>query len=91
MTNYMIENDLLNNDLLNKIKDAIDKIKSNKKIICDIDLMYDDILLMKNIIEDKNKLKELNDLLISGNCICSFINEGIMIPKIIIESIENYH
>ena len=39
----MIENDLLNNDLLNKIKDAIDKIKSNKKIVCDIDLMYDDI------------------------------------------------
>ena len=75
----MIENDLLNNDLLNKINDAID-----------IDLMYDDILLMKSIIEDKNKLKELNDLLISANCICSFINEGTMIPKIIIESIENY-
>ena len=87
----MIENDLLNNDLLNKIKDAIDKIKSNKEIVCDIDLMYDDILLMKSIIEDKNKLKELNDLLISANCICSFINEGTMIPKIIIESIENYH
>lgn len=52
--------------------------------------MYDDILLMKSIIEDKNKLKELNDLLISANCICSFINEGTMIPKIIIESIENY-
>ena len=33
MTNYMIENDLLNNDLLNKIKDAIDKIKSNKEIV----------------------------------------------------------
>ena len=31
----MIENDLLNNDLLNKIKDAIDKIKSNKEIVCD--------------------------------------------------------
>ena len=90
MTNYMIENDLLNNDLLNKIKDAIDRIKSNKKIVCDIDLMYDDILLMKSIIEDKNKLKELNDLLIAANCICSFINEGTMIPKIIIESIENY-
>ena len=86
----MIENYLLNNDLLNKIKDAIDKIKYNKKIVCDIDLMYDDILLMKSIIEDKNKLKELNDLLISSNCICSFINEGTMIPKIIIESIENY-
>lgn len=54
MTNYMIEN-----DLLNKIKDAIAKIKSNKEIVCDIDLMYDDILLMKSIIEDKNKLKEL--------------------------------
>lgn len=86
----MIENDLLNNDLLNKIKDAIDKIKYNKKIVCDIDLMYNDILLMKSIIEDKNKLKELNDLLISANCICSFINEGTMIPKIIIESVENY-
>ena len=81
---------MIENDLLNKIKDAIDKIKSNKKFVCDIDLMYDDILLMKNIIEDKNKLKELNDLLISTNCICSFINEGTMIPKIIIESIENY-
>ena len=33
MTNYMIENNLLNNDLLNKIKDAIDKIKSNKEIV----------------------------------------------------------
>ena len=86
----MIENDLLNNDLLNKINDAIYNIKYNKKIVCDIDLMYDDILLMKSIIEDKNKLKELNDLLISSNCICSFINEGTMIPKIIIESIENY-
>ena len=85
MKNYMIEN-----DLLNKIRDAIDKTMYKKKIVCDIDLMYDDILLMKNIIEDKNKLKELNDLLISGNCICSFINECTMIPKIIIESIENY-
>ena len=56
----------------------------------DIKEFENDILLMKSIIEDKNKLKELNDLLISANCICSFINEGTMIPKIIIESIENY-
>ena len=52
--NDLLNNDLLNNDLLNKIKDAIDKIKSNKEIVCDIDLMYDDILLMKSIIEDNN-------------------------------------
>ena len=77
---------MIENDLLNKIKDAIDKIKSNKEIVCDIDLMYDDILLMKSILEDKAKLKELDDMFKSGNCVCSFISEGTMIPKIIIES-----
>ena len=74
------------NDLISNIKDAIEKINSNKESICTINLMYDNVLLMKSILEDKDKLKELDDMFKSGNCVCSFISEGTMIPKIIIES-----